>query len=270
MEYNLKQIQSLQLQILRRVIDVCDENNLPYFAAYGTVLGAIRHHGMIPWDGDIDLFIPENELDRFVSTMEARIGDDFWVDYRSNGQKQRDFPRIGLTGFDTTIIHVDVFRLAGAPSDPEAQKKLRKKTGRIHQLNDVKLYGFRHYLINKRKVVPAFLTTVFTCFLPLRQTVKWIDRCCKKYPFETSEYVGNATSPYAYTIFPKRFLGEGRLVKFEDMQIRVPEHYDEYLTKMYGDYKKFPPEEVRNRTLNAVYIVTENPSTGLKSVTRKK
>ena len=129
MDYDLKAIQCLQADLLREVIRICDKNQLTYYAAYGTALGAVRHQGFIPWDGDVDIYVPENEIDNFVQTMREQLDKRFWINFRGDGGKDRDFPRVGYAGYDTTILHVDVFRLAGAPSDKKLQKKQRKKAG---------------------------------------------------------------------------------------------------------------------------------------------
>ena len=266
-DWNLKKVQEYQSRLLKEVIRICDENDLHYYAAYGTALGAVRHHGFIPWDGDVDIYIPENQLDRFVQVMEEKLDkDQYWLDFRSDPKTMRDFPRVGIVGHDTGVLHVDVFRLAGAPSEVKEQKRLRFWTGLIHRINDVKQKGVRSYILKRYKVLGALLVAAVTAPVPLRKTVTWIDYFSRKYPFDKAEYVGNSASAVIGSIFPKSYLGEGILVPFEEYQIRVPSNYDAYLTKMYGDYHKVPSLEERENVLNRVYRMTINPSSGLMSL----
>lgn len=266
MSLQLADIQKLQNELFKEVVRVCDKNKITYYGAYGTALGAIRHKGMIPWDGDVDIYVPENEMELFLNAMEKDLDPRYWVDFRSNIKTYRDFPRVGYRGYDTGVLHVDVFRLAGAPSEVKKQKRLRRITGLIHNINDVKEKGFKSYLLKKYKVKQAFIVTVLTAIFPLRKTVKWIDFYSKKYPFEKSEYVGNSVSGTYLSIFPKKLLGNGAIVPYEDFSIRVPEYYNEYLKIQYGNYMEFPPESERNKVLNRVYHTRINPVNGLKSI----
>ena len=266
MEYTIQNIQQLQLAILREVIRICDENNVLYYAAYGTTLGAVRHHGFIPWDGDIDIYVPENELSHFLREMKKNLNEEFVLDFRDAKKGFRDFPRIGYKGFETGLLHVDVFRLAGAPDRLDEQKRLRKITGFLHHIINVKQKGFRTYLIQKRKVVGALVVSLLTLPIPLKVIVKIFDYFSRKYPFTESKYVGNSASGTFKSIFPKRILGNGMMVDFEDIKIRIPEYYDEYLSLMYGAYLELPPQEYREKILNKVYHEVEIQGTGLKTL----
>ena len=68
----LKQVQQMELEILRDFMDVCEENGLRYFGFAGTGIGAIRHGGFIPWDDDIDVAMPRKDYDRFMNVMERK------------------------------------------------------------------------------------------------------------------------------------------------------------------------------------------------------
>ena len=266
MEYRIKDIQKIQLKMLKDVIRVCDENDILYYAAYGTVLGAIRHHGFIPWDGDVDIYIAEEDLHRFIAVMKEKLCNEYFVDFRDNSKTLRDFPRIGIKGYETGLLHIDVFRLAGIPADKRIQKSILKRTRILHHLVNVKQKGFVLFLIQKRKIIKVLGTLIITAPLSLRTLIKWFDKFNMIIPFSNAEYVGNITDDFDRCIFPKNWLGEGIMVPFEDTFIRVPESYEVYLKQMYGDYMQYPPEKERNRILSRIYKEVVNPIDGLKTL----
>ena len=263
MDMEIKEIQALENQLFKEVVRVCDQYGVKYFAAYGTVLGAIRHGGIIPWDDDVDIYVPENELDHFLEAMEKGLDQKYWVDFRTPGRKYRDFPRVGFKEYDTEILHIDVFRLTGAPDDLKQQKRERWICGRIHLLNNVKRRGVKSFRGRGDKERKAKLATVLSAPLPLSLSVKMVDYYAKKYPYETADYVGSVVSRFLSSVFPKSFLGDGILVPYEDFQIRVPERYEDYLNQMYRDYRKLPPQEKREAALNRIYHANRDPETGL-------
>ena len=130
-EYNLREtgIGGLEVfhayngsEMLKTVAEICEKNNIRWYMAYGSTLGAIRHGGPIPWDYDIDIYVPECDLDTFLSAMKRELPSKYWVDYREGRGPYRAFPRIGLTGYETEILHIDVYRLGGLPDDPKKLK----------------------------------------------------------------------------------------------------------------------------------------------------
>lgn len=265
-DLTFKEVQKLHNDILREVVRVCDDEGIEYYAAYGTALGAVRHKGIIPWDGDADIYIAESDLDKFVSTMKEKLDNKFWLDYREKGYPPRDFPRVGLRGYSTGALHVDVFRLAGAPSDLVAQKRYRWLTGKLHKLVDVKQKGLKSYIDKKYKVLPAIVVSISTFFIPLSLLVRVSDWLSNIYPYDKAEFVGNSVS-YSYkSIFPKRLLDGGVLVPYEDFFVRIPKHYDEYLKLMYGDYIKYPPAEIREKAMARIYHTTTDRRTGLITI----
>ena len=152
------------------------------------------------------------------------------------------------------------------PSDVKSQIKLLKKTRLLHHIVNVKQKGFKLFLIQKRKVIKALLVSTITAPISLKKITTWFDKYNEKYPFEKAEYVGNCADDSDHCVFPKKYLGKGIFVEFEDIMIRIPESYDEYLTHMYGNYMEFPTREERDRVLNRLYRVAVNPKNGLKTL----
>ncbi|MBR6159216.1 MAG: LicD family protein, partial [Lachnospiraceae bacterium] len=81
MKYTLTQVQSEVMKILEATINICDRNDILYYAQAGTVLGAIRHHGPIPWDYDADIIVPNNLINRFVECVSRELPDKYYVDH---------------------------------------------------------------------------------------------------------------------------------------------------------------------------------------------
>ena len=104
MKLTINEIQEYGSKMLREVAEICERNHIRWFMAYGSVLGAIRHSGPIPWDYDIDIYVPEYDLDAFLKTMEEELSDRYWIDYRQSKSNARAFPRIGLKGYEAVAV----------------------------------------------------------------------------------------------------------------------------------------------------------------------
>jgi len=248
MQIDLKKQQEILLDILKTIIDICEENGITYYCQAGTVLGAVRHHGFIPWDNDADIIIPNDQIDYFVECARKQLPEKYHVDYFKGDETSfRLFPRVGLSNVKTKTLHVDVFRLIGLPENREEQlamieeaRDYTKKNKQIRapiykMLLKLKLKYFYERITDKRKYDRLF------------------DELCSRYPYQEAKYVMNPSGKYgAKNIFDKEVYGKGNTVPFESIQVIIPSETDFYLKQYYGDYMKFPPQEEIDRLMSKV------------------
>src|SRR5699024_9676189 len=124
MKLTIPEIQAIGTEMLQEVTEICERNNIEYYLAYGSVLGAVRHGGPIPWDHDTDMYIPFPQLEFFLKTVREQLSPKFFWDFHDiNPEFNGLFPRVGLKGWKTTHLHLDVFFLSGAPDTPKEQKQ---------------------------------------------------------------------------------------------------------------------------------------------------
>ena len=256
----LKDLQSKVSDILRATVNVCDKNGILYYCQAGTVLGAVRHKGPIPWDYDADIIIPENEIERFVDACTKDLPSQYWINYHSlSDDSFAQFPRIGLRGCSTDHLHLDVFRLIGLPDERENQIDMIKE-GEEYR-NEMKHYvrgmiGTLSYLkhgeiINSVKSLKRLLYRD-TSFL------EKMDDFCNRYKYEEAKFVMNPFGSYREkNIFNKEVYGKGKLVDYLDFKVRIPSEMDYYLKQYYGEYMKYPPQHDIDAMLNKVFEIEE-------------
>lgn len=255
MNLDIEEMKKLVTQIFRETITVCNKNNIPYYCQAGTVLGTVRHGGSIPWDHDADIIVPENELDSFIQCMQKDLPGEYYVDfYKIDDRSLRQFPRIGLKGYSTDKLHLDVFRLIGLPDDPEEQLKMIDEAHYFTKSNALMREPFWK-LLAKKKIAFAF----GKIGLGKYKRTYFIDRfddLCKRYPYEKASYVMNPSGKYGKkNIFQKKIYGDGVLAQYENFQVRIPSQTDFYLKQYYGDYMKFPPEEYIKKEMEKTFEV---------------
>jgi lipopolysaccharide cholinephosphotransferase len=255
MKLNIKEIQAYVIDIMKTTVEICDRNGITYYCQAGTVLGAVRHSGQIPWDHDADLIVPENELDRFIECMVRELPQKYYVGFFSLGPKDlRAFPRIGVRGFSTEAMHVDIFRLIGLPDDRQEQEALLNEIKEYRSKNLAMQLPFR--LLLRTYGLRMALKKLLLGLTPRDRYVKKIDEACRRYPYETAKYVANPFGRYGVkNIFEKGVYGEGQMHPFEDFQVRIPSEVDFYLKQYYRDYMQLPPEAERNKELEKVFDV---------------
>lgn len=239
----LRERQLEYLRILKELDRYCTENGLRYYMGCGTLIGAVRHKGFIPWDDDLDVFMPRPDFMKLSSYYQS---DDFSLHtIRNDMSHPYLFGRLcshkvhsvfrGKPRYD---FGIDVYIINGAPSTSEEQKEhircVFKQKNRA-----IKLNRFRNRLV-ALKMWP-FNSLDFTL---LNKQLFKAERLFEKYDFETSEYIW----PFGggRLIMKKENYGTPIRLPFEDGVFFAPEHYHEVLTLGYGDYMQLPPEDKRH------------------------
>lgn len=252
--FSISQLQKIETDMLRHVAKICEEESINYCLFFGSMIGAVRHHGPIPWDSDIDICVHENDMNRFIAAMEEKLPDDYWVDFRSKYDTPKCMARIGLKGFDTHSLHIDVYRMVGFPDSKIISKVILKYGRLLLEMRLVKDANLEYYTGKKRKKIELYrkvLRPISTTFI-----VNRYDALCKKYPYEKKNKVGlNSCELGTKYIYDKSAIDDTILVDYEDFKVRIPRTYDTILRSIYNDYMKFPDQELIESALNSTYIL---------------
>ena len=261
----LEKLKQIELDILIYIDQVCKENNLRYFLCGGTLLGAIRHKGFIPWDDDIDICMPRPDYDRLIEILrdtnnKYRILSPKQEKYYYNFSKVVDSETIlyeyNYQPIENMGVYIDIFPLEGMPTDDfECKKhfnvlnKLRKRINSFAWLKprigkNLINYVKRLTLYNQNKKIS------------ISQFQKKYESIAKQYNYDKSEYVYATGGAYgSKDIFLREFFSRGLNVEFEGNFFTAPSSWDLYLTQLYGDYMQLPPidKRVSNHNYKAVY-----------------
>ena len=235
---HIREIQLIELDILHSFIDACDKMNLKYYALCGTTLGAVRHHGFIPWDDDVDVGLLRKDYDYFIEHAREYLPTDIEIYSREhNPSLTIGFCKLKRKNDLGLELFVDVFPLDYYPEKND-DAFFRKKT----HLN------WRIMLANSIEA-PTWKQKVMVVLLMMRwPSVKSALREREKHfrSIPNSSLIANLCGPYKKReICPLEWLGEGIMLDFEGISLRCPVKTDEYLTHLYGDYMKLPPEDQR-------------------------
>lgn len=247
---DLKLVQSCELEIMKYIHNFCEQNHLRYSLAYGTAIGAVRHHGFIPWDDDIDIVMPREDYNRFLSLW--KNSDDYiLVNKDTNPDFTQNFTKIKknhttflqVEDVDKSYhkgIFVDIFVADRIPDSTLRRKKLY-----LDCL--ISLLFTRNH--NSDKGGP--IQKIENAMLSLSDNKKkaWLfraNRNIQKFNTNTANsYIILSTLPSCKIIYPNDIFSELVLTDFENEEFYIFKQSDLHLKLEYGDYMKLPPEEDR-------------------------
>lgn len=241
------------LEMAKDYHSFCEKNNLQYYMIGGSLLGAIRHKGFIPWDDDMDLAMPRDDFERFLKSYPQEkykiVTYESGIDYKYYLPKLiYDKYEIKEKTGNLTNLFIDIFPIDGMP-DNSLLRKLRMYDVLFHRMKISFYYNDTIDMEKNRKLYEKILISAakrmpFKRIInPIKEKRK-IDKLLKKCDMNESAFSGTIMGAYrAREIVETKLFGKPTLYDFEDTKLYGPEFYDEYLTHMYGDYMKIPDKD---------------------------
>lgn len=253
----MHEVQQIALGVLKRIAEVCEREGFRYTLAFGTLIGAIRHHGFIPWDDDIDILMPRPDYENFLTYMVKHPLDNLKV---FNHKYVKGYPlgisricdmRYKIEGAGSDFvdmgIFVDVYPLDGLANTYEEAKQAFCYTDKS-RANLLRLMGktsdslsLKNFIKNPR----YYLSTVKLRIQGLSFIQRKLEKEACQRPFASYSYIGVSNWNWAHIVFQRDWFNEFRRATFENHEFNIITHYDEMLREEYGDYMQLPPEEKR-------------------------
>lgn len=242
--------------------ELCNKNGLNYFAAYGTAIGAVRHNGFIPWDDDIDLYMPREDYKRL---LQLKLYSPYQIyDETIEGYNQ---PYIKFVDCSTSLLDVpdrkvvlgvfiDVFPLDFAPNKYDECVRLKRDFTKWYWKSiDVEMKAATWYGLWKSRYRKHYLRIVYNTLLNKFYYYAHAEKVAEKYDriknliskyTTASEYIISYCGPYKEReIYKSEWFSCFDYVAFENTKIRLCSGFDFYLHHLYGEYMQYPPEKDR-------------------------
>ena len=259
-ELGIKEIHNATLEIVKKIAEICDEININYYVIFGSLIGAIRHKGFIPWDDDFDIAMLRPDYDKFLEYCEKNgtslyplklLNRNSCKNYPYTISRMNDFRYKAV--YDNIIpydsgLFVDIYPFDGYGSDPQlAVKKMSKrKTCLMYLVN----WAIREKFKSPQRGGVLAQIARRTCFnishiLGKDWFLDQFEKLSETFPYSESNYVGIVCWEKEVILYDKKSFEDYLLVPFENIQVKIPIGYKEILELEYGDYMKLPPENER-------------------------
>ena len=267
----INEYQAEELELLKIFIALCEKLGLRYYLACGSVLGAVKYGGFIPWDDDIDVCLPREDYEIFVKEAPKHLPPHLFLqNYKTDPQ----FPSLtskirnsdtawieeGVAHLDINHgIYLDVFPIDGYPKTKEEQAAFEKKKmhfERIRAISYKQKFNFKAVRTN----MVLLANKLFGMYSSSAENIANYEAFISSYPTESSDVWcnhGNWQGVLEYA--SKSQYGKGAKATFEGIEVIIPENYDEYLTQKYGDWRSDPLPE-KQKTHHSVRVADTKKS----------
>lgn len=276
MEENLKVIQQKLVFVLSEFDQFCAINHLTYYMLGGTLLGAVRHKGFIPWDDDVDICMPRKDYMRFVKAAAQELPGNLYLDSIYNNPDYR-YCSARLSTPDVKVINrsaqkekhegiwIDIIPLDGLPNQKVKRFIHKIKLWLYKRRCQLAQFDYAVDIKRKRNILETIIIRILMKLAPwikldYRLCLKHFDRLLQKYNYDDSDYVINYVACIGFReLFTRESFGKGRKYSFEGQDFIGPSDADAVLKHIYGNYMELPPESERQTHNLEIIRVEEEP-----------
>ena len=254
---SIDELKKIELDILRQIHEVCTQNGFRYSLAGGTLLGAVRHGGFIPWDDDIDIFMPRPDYEKLIEYCKTHQTPFKLICNETESKYSYLFAKavnpntvIIEEGSNRTKVdlgvYVDIFPIDGLGGDYESATKKFNKSKFLREL--LVAYNWKKYFRSKTRSIIyepiRLMMFLISRFVRHSKIINKIQRIYRPEDFENSNYSACICGAYRLKeINSKEVYSNFTDIEFEGEKFKAITNYDAYMKSIYGDYMKLPPKE---------------------------
>ena len=248
-EISQQELKFIELELLQKIHDFCCENHIVYYLCGGTLLGAVRHRGFIPWDDDVDIYMPRPDYEKFIACFDGKdckvmthlSSEEYYLPYAKVCDNRTEIQETVVKTIPNCGVYVDVFPLDGLSDDRQVAKRIHDKNSWYMRINSVLALIPPKNRTLKNVIIKAMQKTI-----PQKVILRRINKISKKYSYNDSALVGVAFGYYGEReTLDKKFFEQTIELEFEGRKFNAPGKPHEYLEALYGNYMELPAKEKR-------------------------